>query len=218
MVGADELVAAILDSKGKAIDFNACLATPGMMPKLVKLGRLLGPKGLMPNPKVRAACEPTHTAILSAAQFVSSGVLHARPARRPSWHAARAAAACAALPPTALRRAVPRQQMGSLTDDVGAAVARLRRGQLAFRMDRTAIVHAPIGRVNFEPSALYANMGALAAALLAAKPEAIRGGLPKYVRSVALASSMGRGVPVEVSSLVAAMDAAAAALAAQGAQ
>jgi large subunit ribosomal protein L1 len=52
VVGSDTLVAAILDSKGKAIDFNAALATPDMMPKLVKLGRILGPKGLMPNPKV----------------------------------------------------------------------------------------------------------------------------------------------------------------------
>lgn len=52
MIGSDSLVAEILDSKGKSMKFNACLATPEMMPKLVKLGRILGPKGLMPNPKV----------------------------------------------------------------------------------------------------------------------------------------------------------------------
>jgi large subunit ribosomal protein L1 len=50
-VGSSLLVNSILDSKGKSIDFTACLATPDMMPQLVKLGRILGPKGLMPNPK-----------------------------------------------------------------------------------------------------------------------------------------------------------------------
>jgi hypothetical protein len=53
IVGSEELVAAVLESKGKGLDFNAVLATPDMMPKLVKLGRILGPKGMMPNPKVR---------------------------------------------------------------------------------------------------------------------------------------------------------------------
>jgi ribosomal protein L1 len=53
IVGSDELVAAVLESKGKGLDFNAVLATPDMMPKLVKLGRILGPKGMMPNPKVK---------------------------------------------------------------------------------------------------------------------------------------------------------------------
>lgn len=56
IVGSAELIAEILDSKGKALDFNACLAVPDMMPKLVKLGRILGPKGLMPNPKVGPLC------------------------------------------------------------------------------------------------------------------------------------------------------------------
>eukprot|EP00879_Flechtneria_rotunda_P032416 GHRR01035618.1.p1 GENE.GHRR01035618.1~~GHRR01035618.1.p1 ORF type:complete len:197 (+),score=71.06 GHRR01035618.1:658-1248(+) len=154
VIGSGELVAQILDSKGKAVDFNACLATPDMMPKLVKLGRILGPKGLMPNPK-----------------------------------------------------------MGTLTNDITGAIADLRRGRVQFKMDRTAIVHAPIGKIAFTTQQLYANIGALTAALLAAKPEVIKGGLAKYVRSVALCSTMGRAVPVEVSSLLAAMDYAAAAMA-----
>lgn len=76
-------------------------------------------------------------------------------------------------------------------------------------MDRTAIVHAPVGKVTFDVQKLYANIGALTAALLAVKPEVIKGGLPKYVRNVYVCSSMGRSVPVEVSSLLAAIDTAA---------
>lgn len=68
-----------------------------------------------------------------------------------------------------------------------------------------------------DPAQLYANAGALTAALLRAKPEVIKGGLPKYVSKVSVCSTMGRGVEVEASSLVAAMDAAAAAMAAAGA-
>lgn len=58
IIGSEALVSSILSSKGKSIDFTACLATPDMMPQLVKLGRILGPKGLMPNPKVRCRFEP----------------------------------------------------------------------------------------------------------------------------------------------------------------
>jgi large subunit ribosomal protein L1 len=105
--------------------------------------------------------------------------------------------------------------VGTLTDDVAGAIAELRQGRLEFKMDRGGIVHAPIGRVPFELGALHANIGALVAALLAAKPEAIKGGLTKFLRSVHVASTMGRAVPVDVGSLGAAMDAAAAAMAAQ---
>eukprot|EP00882_Tetradesmus_deserticola_P027275 GHRQ01030161.1.p1 GENE.GHRQ01030161.1~~GHRQ01030161.1.p1 ORF type:complete len:256 (+),score=125.25 GHRQ01030161.1:310-1077(+) len=156
VVGSEELVAAVLESKGKGLDFNAVLATPDMMPRLVKLGRILGPKGLMPNPK-----------------------------------------------------------MGTLTTRIAAAIADLRRGRIEFKMDRTGIVHVPLGRVSFELKQLQANIGAFTAALLAAKPEAVKGGLAKYVKSVHVCSTMGAAVPVEVSSLLAAMEAAAAVLAQQ---
>ncbi|KAF8072668.1 rplA [Scenedesmus sp. PABB004] len=187
VVGGDELIASVAEARGKALPFNACVATPDMMPRLVKLGRILGPRGLMPNPKVRPR--------------PALGGGRARVARRPR---ARAAAATRA-------PARPRRQMGTLTDDVVAAVAALRAGRVEFKADRGGVVHAPIGRVGDPLAALYANMGALAAALLAAKPEAIRGGLPRYVRGVSLASTQGRGVAVEVSSLAAAIDAAATA-------
>jgi large subunit ribosomal protein L1 len=116
-------------------------------------------------------------------------------------------------PPVAHLTPRPCHQVGTLTDNLAAAIGELRQGRVEFRMDRTGVVHAPIGRVTFEAPALYANMGALTAALLAAKPDAIKGGLPKYVRSVHVCSTMGRSVAVEVSSLAAAVDAAAAAMA-----
>eukprot|EP00878_Enallax_costatus_P030578 GHUV01033313.1.p2 GENE.GHUV01033313.1~~GHUV01033313.1.p2 ORF type:complete len:123 (-),score=35.46 GHUV01033313.1:455-823(-) len=106
-------------------------------------------------------------------------------------------------------------QMGTLTTNIPAAVAELRKGRVEFKMDRTAIVHAPLGKVSFNEEKLHANIGALTAALLAVKPEVIKGGLPKYVKSVHVCSSMGKAVPVEVSSLLAAMDVAAATLAKQ---
>ncbi len=99
-------------------------------------------------------------------------------------------------------------QVGTLTRELARAISETRRGRLEFKVDRTAIIHCPLGKVSFEPEKLYANMGALTSALMAAKPEVIKGGLPKYVAKVVVCSTMGRGVEVEPSSLLAAMDAA----------
>jgi hypothetical protein len=84
VVGSADLITSILDSKGKAITFTACIATPDMMPQLVKLGRILGPKGLMPNPKVSTTC-PLLQSLLSKATLTVLGV--ARGVRCP-FHAA----------------------------------------------------------------------------------------------------------------------------------
>lgn len=73
VVGSADLITSILDSKGKAINFTACIATPDMMPQLVKLGRILGPKGLMPNPKVSTTC-PMLQSMLSKATLTVLGV------------------------------------------------------------------------------------------------------------------------------------------------
>jgi len=179
------------------------------------------------------------------------------------------------------------QQVGTLTPDVAAAVREMRRGRVEFKMDRTAIVHAPIGKasliwvvggggwwwglgrlvevhcwppfpllsgikkgtkpkppasktplhqpvppppnqpphptpktnqkqVSMTPAQLYQNTGALIAALMRAKPDIIKGGLPKYVAKVSVCSTMGAGVEVEGSSLLAAMDEAAAVMKAGG--
>jgi len=107
--------------------------------------------------------------------------------------------------------------MGTLTNNLSGAIAELRQGRVEFKMDRTGIIHAPIGKVGFEPQDLLLNMGALTAALMAIKPEVIKGGLVKFVRSVHLASTMGPSVQVDVGSLSDAMQEAATAMKARAA-
>ena len=127
------------------------------MKPLARIGKILGPKGMMPNPKV-----------------------------------------------------------GTLTTDVAGALAAMRRGRVEFRVDKGAIVHAPLGKASFDVDALYANAGALALALLEAKPKVLRGtGLAGYVLRVHLAPTMGASVEVSPSSLVAALEARRAAAAAE---
>ena len=104
-------------------------------------------------------------------------------------------------------------QVGTLTDDVAAAVREMRRGRLEFKMDRTGNVHVPLGKASSPLEHLHLNMGAFVKGLMAAKPEVIKGGMVKFLGSVTVCSSMGKGVKVEVPSLQAAVDAAAEALA-----
>jgi large subunit ribosomal protein L1 len=104
-------------------------------------------------------------------------------------------------------------QVGTLTDDVAAAVREMRRGRLEFKMDRTGNVHAPLGKASFPLEHLHLNLGAFVKGLMAAKPEAIKGGMVKFLGNVTVCSSMGKGLKVEVSSLQAAVDAASEALA-----
>jgi large subunit ribosomal protein L1 len=132
VVGADDLVAKIT---GGYLDFEALVATPDMMKSLGRLGKILGPRGLMPNPKA-----------------------------------------------------------GTVTFDVGKAVRELKAGKIEFRVDKTAIVHAPVGKVNFGEKQLVENTEALLTAVQKAKPAAAKG---KYVKSVVLSSTMGPGVSVD---------------------
>src|SRR5262249_36116890 len=115
------------------------VATPDMMKSLGRLGKVLGPRGLMPNPKA-----------------------------------------------------------GTVTFEVSKAVKELKAGKIEFRVDKTAIVHAPIGKMSFAESALVENTEALLAAVQKAKPAAAKG---KYVKSVTLSSTMGPGVPVDPSAV-----------------
>ncbi len=135
-VGGEELVKKISDGW---MDFEAVVATPDMMRVVGKLGRLLGPRGLMPNPKT-----------------------------------------------------------GTVTFDVGRAVSEIKAGKVEYRVDKAGVVHAPIGKVSFEVRQLLDNAMALASSVIKAKPAAAKG---RYVRSIAISSTMGPGVPIDTASV-----------------
>lgn len=117
------------------LDFDVVVATPDVMGQVGQLGRILGPRGLMPTPK-----------------------------------------------------------SGTVTFDVGRAIREIKAGKIEFRVDRTGNVHAPIGRVSFEPQKLEENLSAFMDTVIRAKPAAAKG---QYVRSVTVSSTMGPGVPVD---------------------
>lgn len=134
-VGADELIKRIEEGW---LDFDVAIATPEVMGKVGRLGRILGRRGLMPNPK--------------------SGTI------------------------------VP-------SADLARAIRDARKGRVEFRLDRTGIIHVPIGKTTFENQALVENMGALVHAIQQAKPSGAKG---QYIRSITLAPTMGPGVPLEL--------------------
>ncbi|XP_066378285.1 uncharacterized protein [Miscanthus floridulus] len=148
VVGGDELIEVIRTGGGK-LSFDKCIATPMFMPRLSKVARILGPRGLMPNPK-----------------------------------------------------------LGSVTNDVSGAVKAAKSGRVDFKIDKTAIVHVGLGKVNFTEESLRENIGAFVHALLLAKPV----GLKKtskyvgYVKKFTLSSTMGPGFPVTIPSLSVAAD------------
>jgi len=134
-VGGDELIKRIEEGW---LDFDVAIATPEMMGRVGRLGRVLGRRGLMPNPKSGTIVQPA---------------------------------------------------------DLPRAVGDARKGRVEFRLDRTAIIHVPIGKVDFENTALVSNMAAIIDAIQKAKPSGSRG---QYVRSVTLAPTMGPGIPVDL--------------------
>lgn len=138
-VGGEELAEKVNDGW---MDFDAVVATPDMMRVVGRLGRVLGPRGLMPNPKV-----------------------------------------------------------GTVTFDVGKAVEDIKAGKVEFRVDKTGIVHAPLGKISFSQEQLLENANALISAVVKAKPPAAKG---KYVRSANMSSTMGPGIRLDESLLVAA--------------
>jgi large subunit ribosomal protein L1 len=135
-VGGDDVVERI--QKGW-LDFDAVVATPDMMKSVGKLGKVLGPKGLMPNPKT-----------------------------------------------------------GTVTFDVGKAVREIKAGKVEFRVDKTGIVHAPVGKVSFDENKLLQNARALIDSVIRAKPRTSKG---KYLRSVTVSSTMGPGLRLDTASL-----------------
>ncbi|CAL5220439.1 g2454 [Coccomyxa viridis] len=152
VVGSEDLIAAIQKGGAGAIDFDKCLATSAMMSKLARIARTLGPRGLMPNPKLGTIVEPS---------------------------------------------------------SIAEAVRTMKAGRVEFRADRGAVLHAAVGKVDFPVEHLHANLGALTAAILAARPKGIKGGgMTGYITGATLSSSMGRAVPVTLPSLQQAVAAA----------
>ena len=142
IVGDDATISKILEQGGSGIDFDACLATPEMMPKLGRIARVLGPRGLMPNPK-----------------------------------------------------------LGTVTTDVSAAVEAAKKGRVEFRVDKGAVIHAGVGKKSFSEDALVENIQALVDAALEARPKGLKGsGIPGYILTAFVTSTMGPSYPVSLSS------------------
>jgi large subunit ribosomal protein L1 len=131
-VGGDEVVEKIL---GGWMDFDAVVATPDMMRAVGRLGKVLGPRGLMPNPKT-----------------------------------------------------------GTVTPNVAQAIKEIKAGKVEFRVDKTGIVHAPVGKTSFATEKLVENAHALVDSVVKAKPAAAKG---KYLKSVTVSSTMGPGVTID---------------------
>ena len=136
--GGDELIPKIQNDGW--LDFDVVVATPDMMGVVGRLGKVLGPKGLMPNPKA-----------------------------------------------------------GTVTMDVAKAIADIKAGKIEYRLDKTNIVHVPLGKASFSEEALEENFKALMDAIMKAKPSAVKGA---YLKSITLTSTMGPGVKVATSKFV----------------
>ena len=135
-VGLDEFIAKI---EGGWTDVDVIVATPSVMPKIGKLGKILGPRNLMPNPKT-----------------------------------------------------------GTVTNNVSEAVNEVKGGKIAFKVDKTGIVHASIGRISFSPEKIAENSHELINALIKLKPSAAKG---IYLKGVSMASTMSPGITIETKTL-----------------
>jgi large subunit ribosomal protein L1 len=134
IVGGEELVTKIQTENWT--DYDAVISTPDMMRSVGRLGKVLGPRGLMPNPKT-----------------------------------------------------------GTVTTDIKNAVLEIKAGKVEFRVDKTGVIHAPVGKVSFSTPKLLENTNSLIQAVIKAKPSAAKG---KYVKSATLCSTMGPGVQLDV--------------------
>ena len=136
-VGADDLMEKI---KGGWLDFDCAIATPDLMASVGKLGKQLGPRGLMPNPKT-----------------------------------------------------------GTVTFEVGKAVAEIRKGRVEFKVEKAGIVQVPVGKVSFDAAKLFDNASAIIESVIKAKPVSCKG---RYLKSVTISSTMGPGVKLDAIALM----------------
>ena len=132
-VGAEDLIQRV---QGGWMEFDVAVATPDMMGAVGRLGRILGPRGLLPNPRT-----------------------------------------------------------GTVSPDIGKLIKDVRAGRVEFRVDRTSVIHVPIGKASFDEARLKENLAALVDAVVRAKPQAAKG---QYIRSVTLAPTMGPGVKLDI--------------------
>ncbi len=139
IVGAEDLVEQV---QGGMLDFDVCIAAPNMMGLVGRLGKILGPRGLMPSPKA-----------------------------------------------------------GTVSPDVAKAVTEAKAGKIEYRLDKTNIIHCPIGKVSFGPEKLEENFNALMDAVIKAKPAAMKG---QYIKSCVVATTMGPGIKVNANKIGAA--------------
>ncbi len=135
-VGAEDMIEKV---KGGWLDFDKAVATPDMMGAVGKIGKILGPRGLMPNPK-----------------------------------------------------------LGTVTFDVGKAVADLKAGKVDYRVEKAGIIHASVGKISFTGEALFENAKTVLDAIIKAKPSAAKG---RYIKRCTVSSTMGPGIRVDVAQL-----------------
>jgi large subunit ribosomal protein L1 len=138
--GAEDLIKQIEDGW---LEFDVSIATPDVMPKVAKLGRILGRRGLMPNPKSGTVVQP---------------------------------------------------------QDLARVIGEARKGRAEFRLDRTAIIHLPIGKISFDKEKLLENLAAAVETIVRAKPSGSKG---QYIRSAFLSTTMGPGFKLDMSSVLA---------------
>jgi large subunit ribosomal protein L1 len=134
-VGGDEVIKKI---EGGWLEFDIAVATPDMMPKIGKLGKILGRKGLMPNPKSGTISQPA---------------------------------------------------------DLPRVIADARKGRVEFKLDKTAIIHTPVGKVSFDDKKLLENLSAVIEAVVKAKPSGAKG---QYIKTATLTTSMGPGIKLDL--------------------
>lgn len=137
IVGAEDLIEEV---KNGRMDFDICIASPDMMPKMAILGKILGPSGLMPNPK-----------------------------------------------------------LGTVTQDIPAAIAQAKAGQVEYRVEKAGLVHAGIGKLSFSMEALKGNFMAIHSAVLAAKPNASKG---VYMKKIYISSSQGPAISLDLQKMM----------------
>jgi ribosomal protein L1 len=218
VVGAEDLISKIGSQGSSAIDFDQCIATPDLMPKLGKIARILGPRGLMPNPKLGTLVDD----VAGGVQTLRKGRVEFRcacPGRecverscflRPERRLPR--------PVSPARCAACLRTLALITAALGAAgtsVVSVRLlpcdgvGAARCRADKGSVVHAGVGKVSFPTEHLLANIGAFAAAVLNARPKGVKGsGASGYVLTANVSSTMGPGIPVAVASIAQAAQAA----------